>query len=183
MKCIIGLGNPGKEYEGTRHNMGFDVLDLLEKKWDISISRKGFNGLYGKGHVFDEDVLLVKPQTYMNLSGLCVLDIMNYFHLDLEDILIIYDDLDLPPGTIRIREKGSSGGQKGMQNIIDTLKEDDIQRIRIGIGKSTFNTIDYVLGKPSLEDRALINAAQEKAIEAIETFVKFDFMVAKRKHS
>lgn len=183
MKCIVGLGNPGIEYVGTRHNMGFDVLDILEKRLDISISKKGFKGLYGKGYAFGEEVILIKPQTYMNLSGTCVFDIVNYFHIDLEDLLIVYDDLDLPPGKIRIREKGSSGGQKGMQNIIDMMHDDNIQRIRIGIGKSQFNTIDYVLGKPSEEDRILINEAQQKAADACETFIRFDFMVAKRKHS
>lgn len=184
MKCIVGLGNPGKEYEGTRHNMGFDVLDILEKRWNIAISKKDFKGLYGKGRVFDEDVILLKPQTYMNLSGSSVFDLVSYFHIDMEDLVIVYDDIDLPPGKIRIREKGSSGGQKGMQNIIDIFGDEEIQRIRVGTGQNPLiDRINYVLGKPTKEERELIDVALQKAADACECFVKFNFMVAKRNFS
>ncbi len=183
MKLIVGLGNPGKAYEGTRHNMGFDVIDILLQRWKFVLNKKDFHSEYGKIFIDDEEVILLKPQTFMNLSGMAVLDFTSYFHIDLEDILIVYDDLDLPPGKIRIREKGSSGGQKGMESILLYMHTDEIQRIRIGIGKATMNTVDYVLGKPSPEERELIRLAQEKAADACETFVRFGFEKAKAKHS
>ncbi len=182
MKLIVGLGNPGKEYEHTRHNMGYDVLDVFLKKHDLVLNKEAFKGKYLKTRIFDEDVIFLKPLTYMNLSGECVIEFFNYFKIDLEDLLIIYDDMDLPAGKIRLREQGSSGGQKGMQNIIDLLHTDEINRIRIGIGKANKDVIDYVLTKPSQEDLSLISLAQNKASDAIECFIKYDFLKAKAKY-
>ena len=172
MKLIVGLGNPGKKYEHTRHNMGFDTIDLFSELAKIDIDKEAFKGLVGRGKVFDEDVYLLKPQTYMNLSGESVREIVSYFKIPTEDIIVIYDDLDLEPGKIRLRLSGSSGGHKGIQNIIENLGTENIKRIRIGIGKPTFDTIDYVLGKPLKDERPLIDDAINNAVEALKEILK-----------
>lgn len=181
MKLIVGLGNPGKEYEKTRHNMGFAVVDKFADSLGVNIDKADFKGLFCRTKFYDEDIYLLKPQTYMNLSGQSVLEFTNYFKIDVEDIIVIFDDLALAPGKIRLRLNGSSGGQKGMQNIIDLLKTDQIKRIRIGIGEPTYGTIDYVLGKPSEEERELISEAQDKAVEALKHALKNDFHSAMSK--
>lgn len=181
MKLIVGLGNPGKKYEHTRHNMGFDTIDLFSELAKIDIDKEAFKGLVGRGKVFDEDVYLLKPQTYMNLSGESVREIVSYFKIPTEDIIVIYDDLDLEPGKIRLRLSGSSGGHKGIQNIIENLGTEEIKRIRIGIGKPTFDTIDYVLGKPLKEERPLIDDAINNAVEALKEILKHSFDSAMNK--
>ena len=175
MKLIVGLGNPGKKYEQTRHNMGFDTVDLFAELAKIDIDKEAFKGLVGRGKVFDEDVYLLKPQTFMNLSGESVREIVNYFKINIEDVIIIYDDMALEPGKIRLRASGSSGGHKGMQNIIDQLGTEEIKRIRIGIGESTDDTIDYVLSKPLKEERPLIDEAIKNAVEALKEILKSNF--------
>ena len=175
MKLIVGLGNPGKKYEHTRHNMGFDTVDLFAELAKIDIDKEAFKGLVGRGKVFDEDVYLLKPQTFMNLSGESVREIVNYFKINIEDVIIIYDDMALEPGKIRLRASGSSGGHKGMQNIIDQLGTEEIKRIRIGIGESTDDTIDYVLSKPLKEERPLIDEAIKNAVEALKEILKNNF--------
>lgn len=175
MKLIVGLGNPGKKYEHTRHNMGFDTVDLFAELAKIDIDKEAFKGLVGRGKVFDEDVYLLKPQTFMNLSGESVREIVNYFKIDIEDVIIIYDDMALEPGKIRLRASGSSGGHKGMQNIIDQLGTEEIKRIRIGIGESLDDTIDYVLSKPLKEERPLIDEAIKNAVEALKEILKSNF--------
>ena len=182
MKLIVGLGNPGLKYKGTRHNMGFDVIDILAKRWNVELNKTGFKGRYIKTRFYDEDVFLLKPETYMNLSGECVFEFMNYFNIDDDDLLVIYDDLDLPPGKIRLREKGSSGGQKGIQNIINLLHTDEIQRIRVGTGKANIPVVDYVLAKPSSEEIPLLDEAKNRAADAVETFIRFGFEKAKAKY-
>ena len=181
MKLIVGLGNPGKKYEHTRHNMGFDTIDLFSELAKIDIDKEAFKGLVGRGKVFDKDVYLLKPQTYMNLSGESVREIVSYFKIPTEDIIVIYDDLDLEPGKIRLRLSGSSGGHKGIQNIIENLGTEEIKRIRIGIGKPTFDTIDYVLGKPFKEERPLIDDAINNAVEALKEILKHSFDSAMNK--
>lgn len=175
MKLIIGLGNPGKKYEGTRHNMGFMAIDLLSDLSQIDVDKEVFHGLLGRGKIFDKDVLLFKPTTYMNLSGTAVREIVNYFKIDLSDIIVICDDLALAPGTIRLRTKGSSGGQKGLQNIIENLQTEEFKRIRIGIGEPEFDTVDYVLGKPLKDEMPLIEEAIKNAVEAVKEAIKTDF--------
>lgn len=175
MKLIVGLGNPGKKYEHTRHNMGFDTVDLFAELAKIDIDKEAFKGLVGRGKVFDEDVYLLKPQTFMNLSGESVREIVNYFKIDINDVIIIFDDMALEPGKIRLRASGSSGGHKGMQNIIDQLGTEEIKRIRIGIGESTDDTIDYVLSKPLKEERPLIDEAIKNAVEALKEILKSNF--------
>lgn len=181
MKLIVGLGNPGKKYEHTRHNMGFDTIDLFSELAKIDIDKEAFKGLVGRGKVFDEDIYLLKPQTYMNLSGESVREIVSYFKISTQDIIVIYDDLDLEPGKIRLRLSGSSGGHKGIQNIIENLGTEEIKRIRIGIGKPTFDTIDYVLGKPLKEERPLIDDAINNAVEALKEILKHSFDSAMNK--
>jgi len=181
VKLIVGLGNPGKEYEKTRHNMGFMALDAFADVMQVDIDKESFHGIYGRLRLEDEDWLLLKPLTYMNLSGQSVREIADYFKIKVEDIVVIYDEMALPPGKIRLREKGSSGGHKGMQNIIDHFKTNAIKRIRIGIGEPTFNVVDYVLGKPTKEEKPLIDEAIEKAVQALHYILKEDFHKAMSK--
>lgn len=153
MKLIVGLGNPGKKYERTRHNSGFMVMDKIAQELKVDVNMNKFKGLYVKTKVKYEDVILLKPQTFMNLSGESVREIMDYFKIDKKDLLVIYDDLDLPVGKIRLRTKGSAGGQNGVKNIIQHLGSQEFNRIRIGIGKdANIPVIDYVLGKVKKEE-------------------------------
>lgn len=167
MKLIVGLGNPGKQYEHTRHNAGFRVIDEIAKEWNIQVSDKKFQALIAAENKNGEKVILMKPQTYMNLSGDAVIQAVNYYKIASEDLLVIYDDMDLALGTIRLREKGSSGGQKGMKHIITCLHSDEIHRIRVGIGKNKqIDTVDYVLGNIKGDDAVLHQASIEKAKDA-----------------
>ena len=176
MKLIVGLGNPGKKYEHTRHNMGFDAVDLLADQARIDVDKEVFHGLLGRGEIFDEDVMIFKPTTYMNLSGTAVKEITDYFKIPLKDVIVVYDDMARAPGNIRLRLEGSSGGHKGMQNIIDLCKTQNIKRIRIGIGEpEEDDTIDYVLSKPSQDERPLIEEAIETAVEALKEVLRSDF--------
>ncbi|MCQ2796061.1 MAG: aminoacyl-tRNA hydrolase [Bacilli bacterium] len=177
MKLIVGLGNPGSKYEHTRHNMGFDTLDLLNETLKIKLDKNKFQGLYGKGG----DIILFKPETFMNLSGIAVREIMTFYKIDINDLLVISDDMALPVGKIRLRDSGSSGGHKGLQNIIDNLGTDKFKRVRIGIGEPKFNTIDFVLSKPSKEEAPLIDTSQKKAKDAILEYLKTDFTRAMSK--
>lgn len=183
MKLIVGLGNPGKKYEHTRHNMGFDVVNLFSELMMIDVDKDVFHGLLGRGKVFGEDVLIFKPTTFMNLSGTAVIEVVNYFKIDINDIIIIFDDMSVQPGRIRMRAKGSSGGHKGMQNIIDLLKSEDIKRIRIGIGEPTYDVVDYVLTKPGKEEQTLIDEAINKAVEALKEVIKSNFEKAMSKYN
>lgn len=172
MKLIVGLGNPGKKYENTRHNMGFMVIDAFSDLAKIDVDKEVFHGLLGRGKVFDEDVFLFKPTTFMNLSGTAVKEVADYFKIPIDDILIVYDDMALSPGQIRLRLKGSSGSHKGMQNIIDNFKSENFKRIRIGIGEPTYDSKDFVLSKPSKDEMPLILFAVERASEAIKEMLK-----------
>ena len=183
MKLIVGLGNPGRKYEHTRHNMGFDVVDLFSELAQIDIDKESFKGLVGRGKVFDEDVYLLKPQTFMNLSGESVREFVSYFNVNIEDIVVVFDDMALPPGKIRLRPSGSSGGHKGMQNIIDQLGTSDIKRIRVGIGEPTYDTIDYVLSKPTKEEKVLIDEAIVEASNALKDILKDNFDKAMTKYN
>lgn len=181
MKLIVGLGNPGKKYEKTRHNIGFMAIDLFSDISQIDVDKEVFHGLLGRGKVFGEDILLFKPTTYMNLSGTAVTEVAHYFKVALEDIIVIYDDMALVPGDIRLRRSGSSGGHKGMQNIIEIMKSDQIKRIRIGIGEPTYDVVDYVLGKPLKEEQPLIDEAINRSIEALKEILRSNFEKAMSK--
>ena len=184
MKLIVGLGNPGKKYEGTRHNMGFMAIDLLSDQAQIDVDKEVFHGLMGRGKIYDEDVILFKPTTFMNLSGTAVQEVVHYFKIALEDIVVIYDDMAIPNGSIRLRKEGSSGGHKGMQNIIDCLSSDQIKRIRVGIGEpGEWDTIDYVLSKPLKDDMPLIEEAIANAVRGVKEYLKSDFDRAMNKYN
>lgn len=177
MKLIIGLGNPGKEYEHTRHNAGFCVIDAIAKEYNVNVNTKKFKALIDTTMVQGEKVMLMKPQTYMNLSGEAILQAMNFYQLEPKDILVIYDDMALPVGKIRLREKGSAGGQNGMKNIIQLLHTQEFSRIRIGIGKNEhIPTVDYVLGKIGKEEendfqQAIMDAKDAVIYSIHHTFV------------
>ena len=184
MKLIVGLGNPGKKYEGTRHNMGFMTVDLLSEQAQIDVDKEVFHGLMGRGKIYDEDVILFKPMTFMNLSGTAVQEVVHYFKISFEDIIVVYDDMALPVGQIRLRKEGSSGGHKGMQNIIDCLSTQEIKRIRIGIGEpGEWDTIDYVLSKPLKEEMPLIEESIANAVRALKEALKSDFDRAMNKYN
>lgn len=183
MKLIVGLGNPGKEYELTRHNCGFRVIDAFADMVGIDIDREQFKGVYGKFKFDDEDIILFKPMTYMNLSGTAVQEIVHFFKINLEDILVVYDDMAVQPGKIRLRMNGSSGGQKGIQNIIDNLGSDQIKRIRVGIGEPKFDPVNFVLGKPSGDEAIAIDSAIERATKAIREYLNHDFQNAMSKYN
>lgn len=183
MKLIVGLGNPGINYENTRHNCGFRVLDAFSDMSRISVFKEDFKSIYGKGLVNDETVILLKPQTFMNLSGEAVQAIVSYFKIAIDDILVVYDDMAVKPGEIRLRLDGSSGGQKGMQNIIDHLGTQKIKRIRIGIGEPEFSAVDYVLGKPHGDEAVLIDRAIERASLAIREYLLYGFEKAMSKYN
>ena len=176
MKLIVGLGNYGGEYKNTRHNIGFMAIDHYLEKNNLKLDKKKFKGIYTETTIDNEKVLLIEPQTYMNLSGTCLRDFISYFRVDIKDVLVIYDDMDLEVGTIRLREKGSAGGHNGIKNIIENIKTSDFKRIRVGISKDKDrNVIDYVLGKFSKEEKAVIDEQIEKISYIIEDFVKYDF--------
>lgn len=182
MKLIVGLGNPGKKYEHTRHNMGFEVIDLLADQARIDVDKEIFHGLLGRGDILGEDVMLFKPTTFMNLSGTAVKELIDYFKIPLEDLIIVYDDMAIEPGKIRLRLEGSSGGHKGMSNIIDLLHSQNIKRIRVGIGEpGEWDTIDYVLSKPLKDEKPLIDEAINNAVEAIKEAIMSDFARAMNK--
>lgn len=171
MKLIIGLGNPGEQYVKTRHNVGFMIVDHYCKKNNIAFQSSKFKAEIGKYG----NTLFVKPMTYMNLSGEAVQAIISYYKIQLEDILVIYDDLDLEVGKIRIRKDGSAGGQNGMKNIIALLKTTQIQRVRVGISKNKLiNIADYVLGKFNDEQLPLIQSVVENSTRWIDDFIKHD---------
>lgn len=183
MKLIVGLGNPGREYKDTRHNYGFKVVDAFADAIGVDFNKEDFDGVYAKFKVDDEDVILFKPLTYMNLSGTAVQKIVHFYKIDVNDIVVVFDDLAIKPGEIRLRLEGSSGGQKGMQNIIDNLGTQNIKRIRIGTGEPTFDTIDYVLGKPTKEELPLLEKAVDRAVGALKEYLNHDFQNAMSKYN
>lgn len=179
MKLIVGLGNPGKEYENTRHNVGFMVMDRLADVLNVSISSSKFKGEYVKLKYKGEDVILLKPMTYMNSSGESVIQVMNYFKIDVNDLLVVYDDMDMPTGKLRLRESGSAGGHNGVKSIIAHVGTQTFKRIRVGIDKHPrIKVIDYVLGHFQKDEQPLIDEGIEQAVKAIECFLEKDFVAA-----
>lgn len=174
MYVIAGLGNPGAKYENTRHNIGFMVVDALAEKNHISVTEKKHKALVGKGMLGSERVLLVKPQTFMNLSGESIREIIDYYKVEEKtELIVISDDISLEPGALRIRKKGSAGGHNGLKNIILHLGHDEFQRIRIGVGEkpSGYDLADYVLGHFQEDDRELIAKSVEQAAEAVQVMI------------
>lgn len=173
MKLIVGLGNIGKKYEHTRHNIGFDVIANLQKKLNISQIENKFDGIYFQY----QSSIFFKPITFMNLSGVAVKKIVNFYKINYKDILIIMDDISLSVGKIRLRNCGSSGGHKGLKNIIDNLQSDSIPRIKIGVGRPDIKEQinDFVLGRPNNNDQEIINNCINKVTDIVLVYLKYDF--------
>ena len=172
MFLIAGLGNPGDRFTGTRHNIGFYVADLLSEKYRIPIKKIKHKGLMGQGRIGEHKVILLKPQTFMNLSGESLLSVTRYYDIEPDHIIVVYDDVDLPPGAVRIRPSGSAGSHNGMKSIIYLLGFDDFPRVRIGIGQDRREDLaDYVLSRFRDEDIPLVKEACERAVAGIEYIV------------
>ncbi len=174
MFLIVGLGNPGKEYQHTRHNIGFDVMDAIADKYHIEISEKKHKALCGKGVIGGSKVVLAKPQTYMNASGESVAELLHYYKLDPEEeMIVIYDDISLPPGNLRIRKKGSAGGHNGIKNIIALTGTQNFLRIKVGVGEKPkgWDLVDHVLGRFRAEERAEVENAIGNAVLAVEQMI------------
>ncbi len=168
MQIIAGLGNPEKRYEGTRHNTGFAVVDQLAEEYGISWDRSRFKGMVGKGVIEGQRVILVKPLTYMNLSGDCIQPLMAYYKLQPSDLIVIYDDIDLVPGRIRVRPGGSAGGHNGMKSIIARIGSQEFRRVRVGVGAKPagWDLADWVLSHFSAEDEEKMKEGRSRAAEA-----------------
>ena len=176
MQLIVGLGNPGKTYEKTRHNIGFMMLDSFANSLNITFDKKKFDGIYTKTKIGEEEIILLKPQKYMNLSGEVVSSFMNFFKIPTENILIISDDLDMPTGKIKLKAKGSSGGHNGLKNIEMHLKTPNYKRLKIGISNNkTFDTKDYVLWTFSTEELQKIQEVEEKIPDIIKDYLTLSF--------
>ena len=174
MLLIAGLGNPENEYANTRHNMGFDTINKLAKEYKIEVNKCKFKGIYGTGSIEDEQVILLKPQTYMNLSGESISELMHFYKIDLADLIVIYDDMDVEPGKIKIRKKGGAGSHNGMKSVIHHLNSEEFARIRVGIGKPKYESdrINYVIGTIPKEEKEKLEIGTEKAKEAIVEIIK-----------
>jgi PTH1 family peptidyl-tRNA hydrolase len=185
MKLIVGLGNPGREYEKTRHNIGFMTIDKYADKLGVSITKDKFNGLYTETVVDGEKVILLKPQSYINLSGEVIRKYVDFYKINIEDILIIHDDLDLEVGTYKLKQKGSSGGHNGLKNIELHLGTQEYKRIKVGISNNKMmDTKDYVLGKLSKEDNDKIEEVKDIIMNILDDYFKMDFdsLMAKYNH-
>lgn len=181
MFIIVGLGNPTDQYKGTRHNAGFDVIDALADKYNISVEERKSKAFCGKGIIAGQKVLLVKPQTYMNLSGESVRGLVDYYKVDEEEeLLVIYDDISLDVGQLRIRKKGSAGGHNGIKNIISHLGTTVFPRIKVGVGEKPkeYDLADYVLGHFSKEDKVLMEEGYQRAVSAVEMILQDDMEAA-----
>ena len=186
MYLIVGLGNPGREYDKTRHNAGFDTLDVLADMLNTSAEEKKFKGLYGRGLIGGEKVILLKPQTFMNLSGGPIQEMSGYFKIDPEtELIVIYDDIDLEPGQLRIRKKGSAGGHNGIKDIIRRLGTEKFIRIRVGVGAKPkdWDLADFVLGHFSDSDRKLVDEGINDAAEAVEMILSEGVDAAMNKYN
>lgn len=186
MYIIVGLGNPTKEYDKTRHNIGFMLIDELADRFDIHVTTIQHKALVGKGIINGQKVLLAKPQTYMNLSGESVKELVDYYKVDPEsELIIISDDIDLPPGYIRVRPKGSAGGHNGLKNIIALTGTQEFNRVRIGVGKKPpkMDLADYVLGHFKDEDKEPMKNGINDAIDAIEMILEDKIDEAMNKHN
>ena len=174
MYIIVGLGNPEPEYARTRHNMGFDVINILAKKNNIELNRSKFNAIYGTGIIENEKVILIKPQTFMNNSGEAVVEWLKFYKENLNNVLVIYDDMDTDIGKIRIRAKGGAGSHNGMKSMVKELNSEDFPRIRIGIGRplDEFDRINYVIGNIDVEEYIRLQEGANLGAEAVEYWIK-----------
>lgn len=171
MYIIAGLGNPGREYVNTRHNAGYEVIDALADKYNISVMELKHRALLGKGYIGGQKAVLVKPLTYMNLSGESLRMVADYYKADPEqELLVVSDDISLPPGQLRVRKKGSAGGHNGLKNIIKMLGTENFKRLRLGVGEKPkdYDLVDWVLGHFNKEERASMDSAVDRAVQAVE---------------
>ena len=185
MYVVVGLGNPGKQYDKTRHNVGFDVIDILAKEYDISVTKIKHKALIGEGRIGSEKVLLVKPQTYMNLSGETLIDIYQYYKVDMDNIIVIYDDIDLDVGKIRIRKKGSGGTHNGMRSIVKCLGSTDFPRVRVGVSKPRpgQDLADFVLSRFRKEEAINLETGLEKAYRAVDSIIRENIDISMNKYN
>lgn len=185
MYLIVGLGNPEKKYEGTRHNVGFEAIDAISKQFDIDVKQREHKGIVGKGLINGNKVILVKPMTYMNLSGECVFELCEYYGVDPEtELIVISDDVSLSTGNIRVRKKGSAGGHNGLKNIIAMLDTNQFPRIRVGVGEcEDGDLVAHVLGHYSKEDRLRVDESMEKVIGAVELFLEQNLDAAMNRYN
>ncbi|MBR2704184.1 MAG: aminoacyl-tRNA hydrolase [Clostridia bacterium] len=174
MYLIVGLGNPEAEYARTRHNMGVDVVNEIADKYKIAISREKFEGLYGSGEIEGEKVVLLKPQTFMNLSGDSVVEFVNFYKIELDKVIVVYDDIDTEPGKIRIRTKGGPGTHNGMKSVCFRLGSEEFPRVRVGIGMPEFKNdlINYVIGNIKDEEYDVLKEGINKAADAVVSIIK-----------
>ena len=174
MYLIVGLGNPEKDYSNTRHNMGFNVINKLAKQYEIEISKSKFKGLYGSGRIEGEKVILLKPQTYMNLSGESVKEIIQFYKIEKEQLIVIYDDIDIESGKIKVKKAGGPGTHNGMKSVIHELQEQNFKRIRVGIGmpEQKENLIEYVIGAIPEEEKEKLEKGTDLAKEAVIEVIK-----------
>ena len=181
MFLIVGLGNPGLQYENTRHNIGFKVIDNIAKEYNIEINRQKFKGVYGEGFINGEKVILLKPSTYMNLSGESIREVVDFYKLTNEDVIVIYDDISLDVGRLRIREKGSAGGHNGIKSIIAHLGTDVFPRIKVGVGQPDVDLVNYVLGKFSDKEMEVLSESIDASTKAVGEMIKDDVKTAMNK--
>ena len=169
MYLIVGLGNPEEDYSNTRHNMGFDVINEISKEFNIQVTKSKFNALYGMGEIYGKKVILVKPQTYMNLSGESIIQFKKYYKISNKNIIVAYDDIDLSLGDIRLKPKGGPGTHNGMKSVVENLNTEDFTRVRVGIGKpeNKEDMINYVIGKVSKREKEILDISIQKAKQSI----------------
>ena len=183
MFLIVGLGNPGKEYKNTRHNIGFEAIDVISKKYKIEVNRIKFKGVYGETFIGREKVILLKPSTYMNLSGESIRAVMDFYKVSQENVLVIYDDISLEVGRLRIRDKGSAGGHNGIKSIISHMGTEEFGRIKIGVGQPNGDLVKYVLGNLAKEERKILDEVLETVVSATEVIIKEDVKEAMNKYN
>lgn len=173
MHVVVGLGNPGLLYKRSRHNAGFQALDVLADTLHFNVTKRGFSGMYGEGLYRGERLVLVKPTTYMNLSGDCVQSILHFFKCPVENLIVLYDDIDLPVGALRIREKGSAGTHNGMRSIVASVNSENFPRVRIGVGSNSDGDLkNYVLGKPGKDEQLELATAFHDATDAVRLILE-----------
>lgn len=185
MYLIVGLGNPEEEYSRTRHNMGFNTINKIATQYNIDVHKKKFKGLYGIGNIEGEKVILLKPQTYMNLSGESIKEVINFYQISTKELIIIYDDMDIEIGKIKLRKKGGAGSHNGMKSVIENLKTEEFPRVRIGIGKPKDKSkmIEYVIGPIPKEEITGLEKGINLAKDAVIEFIKNDLDSAMNKYN
>ena len=175
MKMIVGLGNPGKEYENTRHNVGFMVLDNWMNKHNFTFDKNKLNGLYSIIKYNNEDVLVLKPLSFMNLSGTVIRAFMNYYKIDVNDLLVIYDDKDIALGSVKLKKNGSSAGHNGIKNIIENLKTENFKRLKVGVSKNNVDMVSFVLGKFNNDEMCKLNVVLNETNDILDDYFVMTF--------